>query len=262
MRKTGPVEGACYNPVMNTPILRKPTAVFQQSGRIEIGYGKITGVIALALGGLAVLSVPASPFPQYLTTPNLRKQYDVSVLREILLVGMVIAGGLAISNLIRLCNRWLNGTALALLLLAGARGGHRVPIDDFPDNTPYIGLDWFILDLLGSSMVFILIEKMFPLHKAQPVFRPGWLIDFTHFIISHLLVGLALVIVNFAIHRLFGWLVYAPLQKWIGGLPFFAELFLVLLVADLVQYWTHRAYLEIPFLWRFHAVHHSAEYMV
>ena len=51
------------------------------------------------------------------------------------------------------------------------------------------------------------------------------------------------------------------LQKWIGGLPFFAELFLVLLVADLVQYWTHRAYHEIPFLWRFHAVHHSAEYM-
>jgi sterol desaturase/sphingolipid hydroxylase (fatty acid hydroxylase superfamily) len=102
---------------------------------------------------------------------------------------------------------------------------------------------------------------MFPLHKEQPVFRPGWQIDFTHFIINHLLVGLALVIVNFAIHRLFGWLVYAPLQKWIGGLPFFAELFLVLLVADLVQYWTHRAYHEIPFLWRFHAVHHSAEYM-
>ena len=74
-------------------------------------------------------------------------------------------------------------------------------------------------------------------------------------------VGLALVIVNFAIHRLFGWLVWPPLQKWIGGLPFFAELFLVLLVADLVQYWTHRAYHEIPFLWRFHAVHHSAEYM-
>ena len=35
----------------------------------------------------------------------------------------------------------------------------------------------------------------------------------------------------------------------------------MLLAADLVQYWTHRAYHEIPFLWRFHAVHHSAEYM-
>ena len=200
-------------------------------------------------------------FPEYLTTPDLRKKYDVNILREILLVGMVIAGGLALANLIRLRNRWLNGTALALIAFAVAVGGHRVPVGDFPDNTPYIGLDWFILDLLGSSMVFILIEKMFPLHRDQPVFRPDWQVDFTHFIVNHLLVGLALVIVNFAIHRLFGWLVYAPLQKWVGGLPFFAELFLVLLVADLVQYWTHRAYHEIPFLWRFHAVHHSAEYM-
>ena len=228
---------------------------------MELGKGKITGVIALTLGGLAMLSVLAFHFPQYLTTPDLRKKYDVNVLREILLVGMVIAGGMALANLIRLRNRWLNGTALALILLAVAMGGHRVPVGDFADNTPYVGLDWFILDLLGSSMVFILIEKLVPLHREQPVFRPGWQTDFTHFIVNHLMVGLALVIVNFAVHRLFGWLVWPPLQKWIGGLPFFAELFLVLLVADLVQYWTHRAYHEIPFLWRFHAVHHSAEYM-
>ena len=36
---------------------------------------------------------------------------------------------------------------------------------------------------------------------------------------------------------------------------------LCILVADLAQYWTHRAYHEIPFLWRFHAVHHSAKTM-
>ena len=158
-------------------------------------------------------------------------------------------------------NRWLNGTALILIGIAAAAGGHRVPVGDFPDNTPYIGLDWFVLDLLGSSLVFILIEKLFPLHRGQPVFRPDWQVDFTHFVVNHLLVGLALVIVNFAIHRLFGWLVWAPLQEWVGGLPFFAELFLALLVADLVQYWTHRAYHEIPFLWRFHAVHHSTKHM-
>ena len=240
--------------------LKKPTAVFHQSGAMQPGYGKVTGVIAFALSGMAVLSVLAFHFPEYLTTPDLRKKYDVNVLREVLLVGMVIAGGLAIVNVIKARNRWLNGTALALLAIAIAGGGHRVPVGDFPDNTPYIGLDWFLLDLLGSSLVFIVIEKMFPLHTSQPVFRPGWQIDFTHFIVNHLLVGLALVIVNFANHRLFGWLVWPPLQKWIGGLPFFAELFGVLLVADLVQYWTHRAYHEIPFLWRFHAVHHSAEY--
>ena len=139
------------------PLARKPTAVFHQSGRMEVGYGKITGVIALALGGMAVLAVLAFHFPQYLTTPNLRKQYDVAILREILLVGMVIAGGLAVTNLVRRRNRWLNGTALGLIAVAVVLGGHRVPVGDFPDNTPYLGLDWFLLDLLGSSLVFILI---------------------------------------------------------------------------------------------------------
>ena len=28
-----------------------------------------------------------------------------------------------------------------------------------------------------------------------------------------------------------------------------------------MQYWTHRAYHEVPFLWRFHAVHHSTRYL-
>ncbi|MFN5779347.1 MAG: sterol desaturase family protein, partial [Novosphingobium sp.] len=34
-----------------------------------------------------------------------------------------------------------------------------------------------------------------------------------------------------------------------------------LLVADLAQYWVHRAFHRIPVLWRFHLVHHSAERM-
>ena len=34
---------------------------------------------------------------------------------------------------------------------------------------------------------------------------------------------------------------------------FFAELF------DFTVYWTHRFYHEIPFLWKFHAIHHSTE---
>jgi sterol desaturase/sphingolipid hydroxylase (fatty acid hydroxylase superfamily) len=29
-------------------------------------------------------------------------------------------------------------------------------------------------------------------------------------------------------------------------------------LTDLVQYWVHRVFHRVPFLWRFHAVHHSA----
>jgi sterol desaturase/sphingolipid hydroxylase (fatty acid hydroxylase superfamily) len=238
-----------------------PIKVFKQEGELKVGYGKVTGIIALSLGILCFLGVLAFHYPQYLTTPELRKNYSVDILRQVMLAAMAIAGALSLVNIIRSRARILNATALLLILVTWALGGHRVPVGDFPDHTPYIGVDWFILDLLGSTMIFILIEKMFPIYRGQPVFRPGWQTDFTHFIFNHFVVGLILLIVNLAIHRLFNWALYEPLQKGIQALPFVLELFLIVLVADFVQYWTHRAYHEVPFLWRFHSVHHSAKYM-
>ena len=238
-----------------------PIKVFKQVGELKTGYGKVTGIIALSLAILCFLGVLAFHFPQYLTTPQLRKNYSVDLLRQVMLIAMVVAGALGLVNLIRRRQRSLNAAALVLVLLSWALGGHQVPVGDFPDHTPYIGVDWFILDLLGSTLVFILIEKIFPIYRGQPVFRLGWQTDFSHFVFNHFIVGLILLIVNFAVHRLFQWALYPALQSAIQALPFVVELFLIILVADFVQYWTHRAYHEVPFLWRFHSVHHSAKYM-
>ena len=133
--------------------------------------------------------------------------------------------------------------------------------NDFADNTPYIGLDWFILDLLGSTLIFIFIEKLFALRKDQPVFRAEWQTDFHHFIVNHMVVGFVLLATNLLVHKLFGWAAKDGVRGWVQGLPFWVALFLIVLVADLVQYWTHRAYHEVPLLWRLHAVHHSAKSM-
>jgi sterol desaturase/sphingolipid hydroxylase (fatty acid hydroxylase superfamily) len=244
------------------PFARLTTTIkrlYQQSGELKPGRGKVTGVIAWSLAILCFLGVLAFHFPEYLTTPDLRKKYSVEILRWVMLTAMLIAGGLATANVVMGRNRWLNAAALLLVLITAALGGHTVPVRDFPDGTPYIGLDWFILDLLGSTLIFIAIEKLFPLDKQQPVFRIEWQTDFMHFIVNHFMVGLVLLTVNFLIFRIFGWATYAPLQQWVRDLPFVAQLFAILLVADLVQYWTHRAYHEVPFLWRFHAVHHSTK---
>jgi sterol desaturase/sphingolipid hydroxylase (fatty acid hydroxylase superfamily) len=238
-------------------MVRKVVKLLGSSGELRPGSGLISGIVALAMAALCLLAVVAFHFPEYLTTPELRKQYSVGALRTLLMVSLVIAGGLSLANIILGRTRWLSATALLFVVLAVALGGSRVPVGDFPDNTPYIGLDWFILDLLGSTMVFVLLEKLFPLYRDQPVFRIEWQTDFTHFIVNHFLVGLSLLTVNFLIHRFFGWMVWAPLQETVQGLPFFVELLACVLAADLVQYWTHRAYHEVPFLWRFHAVHHS-----
>ncbi|MCU0943631.1 MAG: sterol desaturase family protein, partial [Hydrogenophaga sp.] len=152
--------------------------------------------------------------------------------------------------------------AFSLVLLSALLGGHAVEVDpNFPDHTPYIGLDWFILDLLGSALIFIFIEKLFALRKDQPVFRPEWQTDFHHFIVNHMLVGFMLLATNLLVHRLFGWVPTEGVQGWVAALPFWAALPLCILVADLAQYWTHRAYHEVPLLWRLHAVHHSTKHM-
>ena len=61
-------------PIKAKVLLTKPTAVFRQSDAVSPAQGRVTGVIALALSMLCVLAVLAFHFPEYLTTPQLRKQ--------------------------------------------------------------------------------------------------------------------------------------------------------------------------------------------
>jgi sterol desaturase/sphingolipid hydroxylase (fatty acid hydroxylase superfamily) len=230
-------------------------------GELQPGKGLVSGVVGLSLALLCFLGVLAFHFPQYLTTPQLRKSYDVDVMRQLLFWSLVIAGALSLFNVVRGRARWL---ALGTFVLVGVTlllGGHTVPVNDFPDGTPYVGLDWFILDLLGSTLIFVCIEKLFALRKDQPVFRAEWQTDFHHFIVNHLVVGFILLATNLLVHKLFGWAAQDGIRAWVAGLPFWIALLAIVLVADLVQYATHRAYHQVPMLWRLHAVHHSVKSM-
>jgi sterol desaturase/sphingolipid hydroxylase (fatty acid hydroxylase superfamily) len=241
--------------------LRKLNQLTESHGELRRGHGMVSGVIALGLAILCLLGVLAFHFPEYLTTPQLRKSYNVETMRQLLLGALVLSGSISLFNIIRGRARWLALGAFVLIALSLMLGGHKVPVNDFADNTPYIGLDWFILDLLGSTLIFIFIEKLFALRKEQPVFRAEWQTDFHHFIVNHMVVGFVLLATNLLVHRLFGWAAKDGIQAWVQGLPFLAALLLIVLVADVVQYWTHRAYHEVPTLWRLHAVHHSVKSM-
>jgi sterol desaturase/sphingolipid hydroxylase (fatty acid hydroxylase superfamily) len=243
-------------------MLNRINQLSESSGELKPGKGLISGVIALMLAILCFLGVLAFHFPQYLTTPQLRQSYDVDVIRRLLYWSLVLSGALALFNIVFSRSRWLALWTFVLLGLALALGGHKVEVDpNFPDHTPYVGLDWFILDLLGSTLIFVFIEKLFALRRDQPVFRPEWQTDFHHFIVNHLAVGFVLLATNLLVHKLFGWAAKDGIRAWVQDLPFGIALFLIVLVADLVQYWTHRAYHEVPTLWRLHAVHHSVKSM-
>jgi predicted cobalt transporter CbtA len=204
-------------------------------GAMKGGRGLITGTIAFTLACLCLLGVLAFHFPQYLTTPELRQSYSVDAMRQLLFYAMVVAGGLALVNIIFNRTRWLSSFAFLIVVLCALLGGHKVQVNpNFPDHTPYIGLDWFILDLLGSSLIFIFIEKLFPLRKNQPVFRDEWQTDFQHFIVNHMIVGFVLLATNLIVHKFFGWAAHDGIRGWVAGLNFWVALFLIILVADLV----------------------------
>jgi sterol desaturase/sphingolipid hydroxylase (fatty acid hydroxylase superfamily) len=247
--------------------MKKPTTftklndLSHSHGPLPAGRGLSSGVVALILGILCFLGVLAFHFPQYLTTPELRKQYDVATIRLIMYWAMVVAGGISLYNILFARTRWLAASAFFLVAASALLGGAKVPVHNFADHTPYIGLDWFILDLLGSSLIFVFIEKLFSLRREQPVFRAEWQVDMQHFIVNHMIVGFILLATNLLVHKLFGWAARDGIQGWVRDLPYPAALFLIVLVADLVQYATHRAYHEVPTLWRLHAVHHSVKSM-
>lgn len=232
-----------------------------KSGPLQRGQGLSSGVLALTLAILCLLGVAAFHFPQYLTTPELRSAYSPDVIRHILFAALVLSGSISLLNVLFRRKRGLNAIAGMLVLISVALGGSHVPVADFPDHTPYIGLDWFILDLLGSTIIFAALEKLFPLYKNQQLFRKEWQTDMVHFAVNHFIVGLALLTVNFVIHRLFGWMLNDTVHNAVKAIPFLPQLLLCILAADLVQYWFHRSYHEVPLLWRFHAVHHSAKTM-
>jgi sterol desaturase/sphingolipid hydroxylase (fatty acid hydroxylase superfamily) len=50
-------------------------------------------------------------------------------------------------------------------------------------------------------------------------------------------------------------------RAWAHELPWIVQLAVIMLLTDIAQYWLHRAFHRVPFLWRFHAVHHSARSM-
>lgn len=162
--------------------------LLKKDGDIRSEPGHIMTIFALSLAILSFFGVLAFHFPEYLTTPELRKIYSVELIRQILFLALVISGALSLANILLKRERSINITTFIIILSSVALGGSGVPVGDFPDHTPYVGLDWFILDLLGSTLIFIVIEKLAPLYKGQAIFRKEWQTDLMHFLMNHFLV--------------------------------------------------------------------------
>jgi sterol desaturase/sphingolipid hydroxylase (fatty acid hydroxylase superfamily) len=230
--------------------------------RPRIGEGRIGSFLCAAIGLLSVAAVLCLRFPAFLTTPELRTHYDVELLRLVLAVSMVIGAGLGVLSLMLGGPRLRVAIGLSGLFLAMLLGGPYVRYADFAQPRFYFGLDWLVLDLFFTGVAFALLEWVFPkVRPEQLPLRDGWRLDLGYFGVNHLAIGVFLVVSTHFAHDYFGWAVSPWVQAHVVALPGVLRFLLVILAADAVEYASHRAYHEVPFLWRIHAIHHSPEAM-
>jgi sterol desaturase/sphingolipid hydroxylase (fatty acid hydroxylase superfamily) len=113
--------------------------------------------------------------------------------------------------------------------------------------------------LLLVSVVFVPLERLLALRKDQRVLRKWWWNDLIYVVVNGALVkaGLAGVIVG--VMALSAWLVPAGFQAAVARQPYWLQTVEAIILADVGFYAAHRMFHGVPWLWRFHAIHHSIE---
>jgi sterol desaturase/sphingolipid hydroxylase (fatty acid hydroxylase superfamily) len=114
--------------------------------------------------------------------------------------------------------------------------------------------------LLIAAAVFVPFERLAGLHQAQRTFRPGWATDLFTGIVNGLMLYAALLLALGGLDAVAAACV-PQLRSWVETRPLWAQGLLALAIGDLGVYAIHRLQHGVPWLWRFHAVHHSAEEM-
>jgi sterol desaturase/sphingolipid hydroxylase (fatty acid hydroxylase superfamily) len=116
--------------------------------------------------------------------------------------------------------------------------------------------------LLVTGFMFAPLERFVPHRREQRLFRTEWREDLFYYLVSTMCV------------QILGFLALAPSQlinantssfdafrAAVASLPWLAQFAIVIVASDVAQYWYHRLFHQIPFLWGFHAIHHSAKSM-
>jgi sterol desaturase/sphingolipid hydroxylase (fatty acid hydroxylase superfamily) len=113
--------------------------------------------------------------------------------------------------------------------------------------------------ILMVIVVFVPLERLFALHKEQKIFRKGWRTDALYLLLNGIFIGTGINLILFCIVYVSSTLLPRTMTDWVGNLPIWLQLPVMLILADLLFYAVHRLFHEVPMLWKFHAVHHSSE---
>jgi len=117
--------------------------------------------------------------------------------------------------------------------------------------------DWrgFLLLII----IFVPLERLLAMHPHQGVFRRGWWNDLIYVIVNGWLIKFGVVAVVVLGIVATESIVPRSLRDLVGAQPYWLQTVQVLVLGDLGFYLVHRSFHAVPWLWRFHAVHHSIE---
>jgi sterol desaturase/sphingolipid hydroxylase (fatty acid hydroxylase superfamily) len=240
---------------------RKAHLSLETTEPMPFGHGFISGLLSAILGIAGFGAVLCLHFPQYLTQVELRRFYALDYLRAIIHVTLVASFLLGSVSAFLRANKALALTGIGFTLAASLLGGSGVPVEGDVGTSSWLGLDFFVLNLILYSAVFVPLERLFALRASQPVFRRQWAVDLTYFFINSLLIEMLTILTLKPALIFFDWARVGWISTTVGSLPIFVQVPALLLVADFTQYWVHRTFHVVPFLWPFHAIHHSIEQM-
>lgn len=228
----------------------------------RFGSGWLSGFFALLFAIAGFLMVIALRFPDWFATPQLTAVKDWPGFRGFVHLTLLVSYALALLSLLLRPRKVLGATALMIGLGAALLGGANVQPQETRDWGMFFGLDFFVVNLLAAGFMYAPLERAFPHRRTQRLFRPEWREDLFYYLVSSMFVQvlsfLALAPQEFVNAHTSNWDAF---RAGVASLPWIVQFLIVLVVSDLAQYWFHRLFHKIPFLWGFHAVHHSAKSM-
>ena len=227
----------------------------------HFGSGWLSGVAALVLGIASLCLLLGERLQGVFSTQMLSPLYALPQFTLLVQALLLASFLLACSNLVLRRNRVLGFTAILLVLLT-ITIAETIDAQAARTSGVALSLDWFVLNILLTGFLFIPLEKLFGRLTQQPLFRDEWREDLFYFLISSVFVQ-TLTLFTLApsmtiLHYTGDW---ASMRQVIASQPLWLQVIEIMFLTDFVQYWFHRAFHQIPFLWGFHAVHHSAKKM-
>lgn len=126
-------------------------------------------------------------------------------------------------------------------------------------------ITWLILSTGGAFMllfaIFRPLEMAFPAKPSQKLFRPHWFVDLCFFLGQYLIWNGAVLWVLTRFGSSISRIVPDAFRNYIAHQPLWIQAIEVVFISDFFVYWGHRLQHNVEFLWRFHAIHHSAEHL-